>query len=312
MFWTPRRDQLRRCFTSMLTRLKSEKRPLRFVISRLLWKWRICHLFVIERRGYRIRFNPTAMSASLWVDSEFSAEDEYFFEALLKPGDTAIDVGANIGALTLCAAATVGASGKIFSIEAHPVIFGYLVRNLRLNKSTNIEAHNLAIGNRKGKAAFTDQRSDDQNAIAVGAEGIEIDLRPLDEVIPSEARIALLKIDVEGYELFVLQGASSTLDRTDVVYFESWQKHFERYGYLTADVLTLLERKGFSVYRNGRHTLERVDSTYCSARCENLVAIRDGVDFVSRTGFTLSDNVRNTPESLREDLFHETTRGPVS
>ena len=273
----------------ILARLKSERRPLRFLISRLLWQWRICHLFAIQRRGYRLRFNPTAMSASLWVDGEYSAEDEYFFEALLKPGDLVVDVGANIGALTLCAAARVGASGKIFSVEAHPVIFRYLMRNLRFNKSTNVEAHNLAIGNRKGKAACTDRRSDDQNAIAAGSEGIEIDLCPLDEVIPNEARITLLKIDVEGYELFVLQGAASTLDRTGVVYFESWQKHFEQYGYHPADVVSLLEEKGFSVYQNGRHTLERVDATHCSVHCENLVAIRDAADFVSRTGFKLSD-----------------------
>ena len=287
----------------MLKRLKSERRPLRFLISRLLWQWRICHLFAIQRRGYRLRFNPTAMSASLWVDGEFSAQDEHFFEALLKPGDLVVDVGANIGALTLCAAARVGASGKIFSIEAHPAIFGYLMRNLRFNKSKNVEALNLAIGNRKGKANFTDQRSDDQNAIAAGSEGIEIDLCPLDEVIPNQARIALLKIDVEGYELFVLQGASSTLDRTGVVYFESWQKHFERYGYLPGDVVTLLEEKGFSVYQNGRRTLERVDATHCSAQCENLVAIRNPADFVSRTGFTLSDHLNNTPEGLCKELF---------
>ena len=295
----------------MLKRLKSEKRMLRFLISRLLWQLRICYLFAIERRGYRLRFNPTAMSASLWVDSEFSAQDEYFFEALLKPGDVVVDVGANIGALTLCAGARVGNSGKIFSIEAHPVIFGYLMRNLRFNKSTNVQAHNLAIGNRKGKATCTDRWSDYQNSIGAGSEGIEIDLCPLDEVIPNEARIALLKIDVEGYELFVLQGASSTLDRTAVVYFESWQTHFERYGYLPADVVTFLEGKGFSVYQNGRDRLERVDATHCSASCENLVAIRDAADFVSRTGFTLSDRLPNTQEDLPKSYCHECTHGSV-
>ena len=67
----------------IVRRLKSERRPLRFLISRLLWRLRICHLFAIEPGGYRLRFNPTAMSASLWVDGEYSAADEYFFEALL-------------------------------------------------------------------------------------------------------------------------------------------------------------------------------------------------------------------------------------
>src|ERR1700682_445786 len=140
MIWTVRREELGKCFGGLRKRLKSERRPFRFLVSRLLWQWRICHLFAIQRRGYRLRFNPTAMSASLWVDGEYSAQDENFFEALLKPGDLVVDVGANIGALTLCAAARVGASGEIFSIEAHPAIFGYLMRNLRFNKFTNIDA----------------------------------------------------------------------------------------------------------------------------------------------------------------------------
>src|SRR5206468_3731348 len=131
-----------------------EKRMLQFLISRLLWQLRICHLFAIERRGYRLRFNPTAMSASLWVDSEFSAQDEYFFEAPLKPGDVVVDVGANIGALTLCAGAREGHSGKLFSIEAHHATFGYLMRKLRYNKPTHLQAHNLPTGTRKGQATF--------------------------------------------------------------------------------------------------------------------------------------------------------------
>src|SRR5260370_34274969 len=96
MFWTPRRDQLRRCFTSMLTRLKSEKRPLRFVISRLLWKGRIWHPVFIGRPGYPIPFNPTASAASVWVASALFAEEHYLSEAILKPCGASPDVGANM------------------------------------------------------------------------------------------------------------------------------------------------------------------------------------------------------------------------
>jgi FkbM family methyltransferase len=172
-------------------RLRSEKRPFRFLASRLLWKTGMCRLFTIERRGYRIRFEPTAMSASLWVDRDYSAADEGLFRALLKPGDVVVDAGANIGALTLCAATAVGPAGVVFSVEAHPRTFRYLTRNLQLNRCANVEAFNLALGERRDKVRFTTQRSDDQNAVATDGQGIEIDLCPLDEVIRGEEPIAL-------------------------------------------------------------------------------------------------------------------------
>jgi len=80
----------------ILKRLKSERRPLPFLISRLLWRWRICHLFATERRGYGLRVNPTAMPALPLVDEEFPAADEYFFEALNKPGIVAGSEGMEI------------------------------------------------------------------------------------------------------------------------------------------------------------------------------------------------------------------------
>ena len=282
-----------------IKRLQLEKRPSRFLASRLLWKTGICRLFTIERHGYRIRFQPTAMSASLWVDNEYSARDEEFFRALLKPGDVVIDVGANIGALTLCAAAAVGPSGNVFSIEAHPLTFRYLTRNLRLNRCTNVEAYNLAMGDKRDQVTFTNQRSDDQNAVTSDGLGIKIDLCPLDEVIPGEAPVALLKIDVEGYELFVLRGAAHTLERTQVLFFESWQRHFARYGCSLSDIITLLDSKGFSLYRQtGPRNFLQIEAGETSEQCENLLALRNADEFISRTGFELHNTQAVPPICL--------------
>jgi hypothetical protein len=73
----------------------------------------------------------------------------------------------------------------------------------------------------------------------------------------------LLKIDVEGFELFTLRGASRMLKTTEMVYFESWESHFKKYGYSTTDVLTLLADHGFET---------GVPRDYRSEVCENLLA----------------------------------------
>jgi hypothetical protein len=111
----------------------------------------------------------------------------------------------------------------------------------------------------------------------------------LDDLPISEPQIQLLKIDVEGYEKFVLEGASKTLDRVSCVYFESWEHHFKRYGYACRDVITLLARKGFTILRpTGNDSVISVEMDYSSTVCENLMAVRGLEDFLQRTQFRLA------------------------
>ena len=62
-------------------------------------------------------------------------------------------------------------------------------------------------------------------------------------------QVALLKVDVEGFEKFVFEGGHAMLKRTDCVYFEVWDTHFAKYDYTTDDVLDLLRRHGLVVLR---------------------------------------------------------------
>ena len=101
--------------------------------------------------------------------------------------------------------------------------------------------------------------SDDQNPVV--APGIDVPLSTLALLLPKVA-IRLLEIDVEGFELFVLRGAQSVLERTLMMYFESWEEHFRKYGYGTSDVLSLLRDHGFEI---------GVPENYRSDRNENLL-----------------------------------------
>jgi len=252
-------------------KVTNHPRPLRFLASRLLWHSGLCPILTISRDNYSLRFYPSACSASMWLDSDTGKHDEAVFRKLLRPGDIVIDVGANIGSLTLAASSLVGPTGKVFSVEAHPIIYKYLIGNLKLNNATNVTAFNVACGRESGVAHFSDNKSDDQNSIS--DDGLQVPIRRLDELIeiPAQACIALLKIDVEGYEKPVLEGCTSLLARTNAVYFESWEQHVRKYGYRLAETFSLLRDFGFQIQRPGG---EPVDPDYRSVDCENLLATK--------------------------------------
>jgi hypothetical protein len=114
--------------------IAEQKHPVRFLFSRLLMRSGLSVLFVIKKEGYKLKFYPSSLSAALWVDSDDRHADERFLKEYLQSGDIVIDVGANIGSLTLAASDIVGESGKVYAVEANPKIFSYLRGNLLLNQ----------------------------------------------------------------------------------------------------------------------------------------------------------------------------------
>jgi len=98
-------------------------------------------------------------------------------------------------------------------------------------------------------------------------------MQRLDAIVtlPRNREIAVLKVDVEGHEKFVLEGASGLLSRTAVIYFESWSEHFEKFGYQLSDIVEHLKSHGFRIFRIDGQPIDR---DYNSAQCENLVAAR--------------------------------------
>jgi FkbM family methyltransferase len=249
---------------------------------------RLARLFTIRQEGFVLRFHPSSLSAALWIDPADHQAEAAFLRRYLRPGDIVVDVGANIGLCTLAASRAVRDEGRVIALEPHPRIFSYLRENVALNHAGNVSMHNLALGDREGTLVLSDLRADDQNFVARGRDGIEIAVRRLDQLPLPDARIALVKIDVEGYERFVLEGAAATLSRTQCVHFESWDQHFARYGYGSADVVRLLSRRGFEVLRHDdQGTIRPITGDHASPEIENLVAVREIEHFVARTGFTL-------------------------
>jgi FkbM family methyltransferase len=273
---------------SVADRIKTHPQPARLVLSRLLWASRLCGLLPLSvelPEGIRVRFHPTAMSATMWLDPAFSSVDRALLRAYLQPGDTFVDVGANVGVLSLAAGRRVGSGGLVLSLEAHPRTYRYLIANIALNGMSWVRPHCLAAGPRSGRVRMTDLRSDDQNYLlpSPNLEGVSVEMAPLDGVVPGDREVAMLKLDVEGFELPVLEGARSVLARTACIYFECWERHCRRFGYGASDLFAALQESGFGLFRwDAAGGLTEVGAP--SRECENFLAIRDHLDFSRRMG----------------------------
>lgn len=227
-----------------------------------------------------------------WIDPNEKVEELSFFHAYLKLGDTVVDVGANIGETVLTSSVLVGPSGCVYAFEPHPKIFGFLQDNLRLNKVRNVRAFNLGLGDAPTTVAFSDDRRDDMNRVMVDQGGITIALETLDRILADCGHIQLLKVDVEGYEIFVFEGGRQALSHIACIYFEVSATHFERFGYTTANLLNLIVAAGFRIFRIERPgVLFSVPSNFTPSHFENCVALRDPADFTRRSGWTVSADV---------------------
>jgi len=139
-----------------------------------------------------------------------------FFKEQIKNCKVFVDVGANIGGYSVRAAKYC----KVYAIEPLPRNYKILKINKKLN-NVKINSFNIAAGKERGKiklyyepgAYGTPSIKRKQNYF------IEVEMKPLDEII-NEENIDLIKIDVEGAEDLVLEGARNCLKRTKMVIFE--------------------------------------------------------------------------------------------
>jgi FkbM family methyltransferase len=168
--------------------------------------------------GYHLLIDPkydSGVERSLHETGTYEKGMLHFLDENLKNGDVFIDVGANIGLLSIHAANSVGATGKVLAFEAHPETAKILEFNKELNHKENIHIYPIALGSEKGKAMiFNDSDSNRGGASLVrglSESGIEVDLDRLDDILEATVIPKIIKIDVEGFEMNVLKGAVRTI-----------------------------------------------------------------------------------------------------
>ena len=132
-----------------------------------------------------------------------------FLKKALQPGMVYVDVGANIGSHAINAARIVGEEGRVFAFEADPETHRVLERNIELNQISNVILKQTCVSDSLGTVTFYKHKDSAKSSIVDRGEKTSVTLPAdqLDNLVPAEARIDIVKIDVEGAEINVLRGA---------------------------------------------------------------------------------------------------------
>jgi FkbM family methyltransferase len=155
----------------------------------------------------------------LWAFGSYEEHFAELFRHLLRPADRCIDVGANIGVHSIRLAKLVGLQGKVIALEPDEELARRMTTNLSLNYITNVRIIQAAASARAGESVVL-YRPDDQDPNKGRASLLphsyltgsvrKVTTTTIDDI--NDGPVALIKIDVEGYESAVVSGAVRTID----------------------------------------------------------------------------------------------------
>lgn len=206
----------------------------------------------IEKFGYKLYLDPD--------DHLMLANNEYIIHPILKKiihdGDTVIDVGANIGVLTLFFRKLVGNKGMIYSFEPNPVAFSVLKKNINENNLANIQIEDKAVSNKNDKVSFTIDSSITNSSISKNhKDGVLLDCVSMDEYFTENKmkKIDFVKIDTEGHDLTVLEGMTKIIQLNPElkIMVEYHTELLQEAGTDPHDLLKFLHQQNFKIYDMG-------------------------------------------------------------
>jgi FkbM family methyltransferase len=202
----------------------------------------------------------------------YELREELFLKRVLHGGDYFVDVGANVGTFSLLAASIVGPFGRVHAYEPHPLAADMLRDSAIMNGvHAQLIVSRVAVGARMGHAVLKSDPSmlacatlaDDSQASphtqAYGhlahADAIDTPVVTLDSEFPCDISIKFLKIDVEGCEASVLQGAERLLSRqcVDYVMIEAIEEAADKSFLVLLEALQKVCGYGYSPYYLGRN-----------------------------------------------------------
>ncbi|EDP66297.1 SAM-dependent methyltransferase [alpha proteobacterium BAL199] len=169
---------------------------------------------------------------AIQITGEYSGAEIDLYQALLRPSDVAIDVGANVGVFSIAIGQSVGPSGRVLAFEPQPPIYEFLKRNISRSELEHVQMIRAIVARRDGVAEFIDvQTLPEGEEVNFGGLGVHSSIRRrFGRFVPTDVRcidgMALdrcdfIKIDAEGTEGAVVVGATATIARCrPVVSFE--------------------------------------------------------------------------------------------
>lgn len=195
---------------------------------------------------------------------DYEKDDYVMIDRIISDGDRIFDIGANMGWYSINLAMSRRKS-QVYCFEPIPSTFKYLQRNINLNGLSNVKAHNFGLSNSSGLIDFYFYGEGSGNASSANLserDDVNVvccEMQTLDDFCrEADVSVDFIKCDVEGAELFVLQGGIKTIGRDKpIVFAEILRKWAQKFEYNPNEIFYLLQSEGYKVFTvNGDSLIE--------------------------------------------------------
>jgi FkbM family methyltransferase len=197
------------------------------------------------------------LAREVFFTGQYEPQETCLVRALLRPGDTFLDVGAHWGYFTFLAAEAVTRSGRVVAVEADPRIYRILKTNLALNQLPHVSALHVAAAAEEGtvKLEGYDEAADNWGVSRVrgeaqaSAKAFSVPAKAMDAVLDElgVAKAQLVKMDIEGAEVFALAGMRRGLQehRYERLLLELHPQQLQEHGHDPAELTRMLTEAGY-------------------------------------------------------------------
>ena len=183
--------------------------------------------------------------------------DYYYIGKILKKGEHFLDIGANIGIVSLIASRAVGDSGKVYSVEALPTTRQLLEENIALNDAKNIKVVPFALLDKSGEVEFFGAIDGNIGGSSLSAQGqkgkpVIVEGKTLDSLLADGTieKCDVMKMDIEGAEILALRGMSNLFakNKPRAVMIEVADEHLAQFSAKPADIIEFFSNHGYLWY----------------------------------------------------------------
>ena len=226
-----------------------------------LWKDEGVRTIRGKEHGYLMELDMTNWSArtTFFLGRYYELHILRLLDRYLGEGDRFVDIGANVGMISLHASRLVGASGRVDAVEPNPRCVEQLRRTIEINEINNITIHAMGLADSEGVLELKQNHSHtgigtfaqlDPGTVVVSTS---VAVKRGDDVFGDDARVPkLVKMDVEGFELHAVRGMEHTLRRWGApIIMEMNEHHLNRAGTGIGDLHAFLAGLGYSAMNIG-------------------------------------------------------------
>lgn len=192
--------------------------------------------FLIGDRIGRDWYDRECINNPIWLEMRFIKDH------LIAQGDVVLECGGHHGCSAILLSNWVGVGGKVVTFEPFPANCDILEKNIKLNGLKNVNLQRKAVGAECGIITI----SGSSFSINSSGKGVEVNMTCLDEY--EHLNPTFLKIDVEGFEMQVLQGAKKILSKRPKLAIEIHTEFLSRYGASVNDLLRLINVENYKVW----------------------------------------------------------------